>query len=116
MGGDAYAENEKTLEEFAPQAREVLQEILEKYIEYGTAQFQIPEILKVPPISHRGTVVEIAVLFGGAPKLMGEAGSSQRACEKDAVRLPAKWIRFTRASLHHPEVHSRLSDTSWRYA
>src|SRR5438093_1589182 len=42
--------------EYSPQAREVLQEILAKYIEYGTAQFQIPEILKVPPISHRGTL------------------------------------------------------------
>jgi type I restriction enzyme, R subunit len=55
--------------QYAPQAREVLEEILAKYIEYGTAQFQIPEILKVPPISDRGTVVEIAALFGGAPKL-----------------------------------------------
>ncbi|MBI1974310.1 MAG: DEAD/DEAH box helicase family protein [Candidatus Zambryskibacteria bacterium] len=54
---------------YAPQAREVLEEILKKYIEYGTAQFQIPEILKVPPISDRGTVVEIAALFGGAPRL-----------------------------------------------
>jgi len=62
-------EKQDFFEEYAPQAREVLAEILEKYIEYGTAQFQIPEILKVPPISHRGTVVEIAALFGGAPKL-----------------------------------------------
>jgi hypothetical protein len=27
----------------------VLDDILEKYIDYGVAQFQIPEILKVPP-------------------------------------------------------------------
>jgi type I restriction enzyme, R subunit len=47
-------------------ARDVLNAMLEKYIEYGTAQFQIPEILKVPPISERGTVPEIAALFGGA--------------------------------------------------
>ena len=47
------------------EARAVLDDILEKYIEYGTAQFQIPEILKVPPISHRGTVMEIAGMFGG---------------------------------------------------
>ncbi len=43
--------------------------MLEKYVEYGTAQFQIPEILKVPPISGQGTVLEIAELFGGADKL-----------------------------------------------
>ena len=41
-------------DEYGPEARQVLDDILEKYIEYGTAQFQIPEILKVPPISHRG--------------------------------------------------------------
>ena len=55
--------------EYSPQAREVLEDILEKYIDYGTAQFQIPEILKVPPISNRGSVIEIAKLFGGARHL-----------------------------------------------
>ncbi len=50
-------------------AREVLQALLEKYIEFGTAQFQIPDILKVPPISHRGNVIEIAGLFGGPDQL-----------------------------------------------
>src|SRR5206468_4202937 len=62
-------EKQDFFEEYAPQARGVLAEILEKYIEYGTAQFEIPDILKVPPISRRGTVIEIAALFGGAPKL-----------------------------------------------
>jgi type I restriction enzyme R subunit len=47
----------------------VLDEILEKYIDYGVAQFQIPEILKVPPISERGTVMEITSMFGGAENL-----------------------------------------------
>lgn len=56
-------------EQYGPKAREVLNEMLDKYIEYGTAQFQIPEILKFPPISNRGTVMEIAALFGGADRL-----------------------------------------------
>jgi len=56
-------------DKYAPEARQVLAEMLEKYIEYGTAQFQIPEILKVPPISERGTVPQIAALFGGAEKM-----------------------------------------------
>ena len=58
-----------TVPEFSPEARAVLDDILEKYIEYGTSQFQIPEILKVPPISQRGSVMEIAGLFGGAERL-----------------------------------------------
>jgi type I restriction enzyme R subunit len=56
-------------EQYGAPAREILHEMLDKYIEYGTAQFQIPEILKFPPISERGTVIEIAALFGGADKL-----------------------------------------------
>jgi type I restriction enzyme R subunit len=50
-------------------ACEVLNTMLEKYVEYGTAQFQIPEILKVPPISERGTIPQIAALFGGAERM-----------------------------------------------
>jgi type I restriction enzyme R subunit len=55
--------------QYGSDAREVLNAMLEKYVEYGTAQFQIPEILKVPPISERGTIPEIAALFGGAERM-----------------------------------------------
>ena len=44
-------------------------DLLEKYAEHGTAQFVIPDVLKVPPISDRGNVIEIAQLFGGPEKL-----------------------------------------------
>ena len=44
-------------------------DLLEKYAEHGTAQFVIPDVLKVPPISERGNVIEIARLFGGPEKL-----------------------------------------------
>jgi type I restriction enzyme R subunit len=56
-------------ESFKPEAREILNEILDKYIEHGTAQFKVPDILKVPPISKHGNVMEIAQRFGGAEKL-----------------------------------------------
>jgi type I restriction enzyme R subunit len=55
----------------------VLNDILEKYIDYGVAQFQIPEILKVPPISERGTVMEIAAMFGGADSLRSAMSEMQ---------------------------------------
>ena len=54
---------------YTPAARAVLTDILEKYIEFGTAEFQIPEILKVSPISELGTVPEIAAMFGGPEQL-----------------------------------------------
>ena len=54
---------------FSPEAREVLNEILDKYIEFGYAQFKVPDILKVEPISQHGNVMEIASLFDGPDKL-----------------------------------------------
>jgi type I restriction enzyme R subunit len=56
-------------EYFKPEARQILDEILEKYVVYGTAQFKMPDILKVPPISEHGNVIEIVEKFGGAEKL-----------------------------------------------
>jgi type I restriction enzyme R subunit len=43
--------------------------MLDKYIEYGAAQFKMPDILNVPPISERGTIHQITALFGGPEKL-----------------------------------------------
>lgn len=54
---------------YAPEARQILDEILEKYAEHGLAQFKVPEILKVPPISDHGNVIEITEKFGGADRL-----------------------------------------------
>jgi type I restriction enzyme R subunit len=59
-------------ETFKPEARDILNEILDKYIDYGTAQFRIPDILKVPPISKHGNVLEIAEKFGG-PDILRDA-------------------------------------------
>ncbi len=56
-------------ERYAPEARSILNDLLEKYADHGTAQFLIPDVLKVPPISDRGNVIEIARLFGGPEKL-----------------------------------------------
>ncbi len=38
---------------YSPEARAILEELLEKYARHGTAQFVVPDILKVPPISER---------------------------------------------------------------
>ncbi len=54
---------------YGPEARAILEDMLEKYARHGTAQFVVPDILKVPPISERGNVIEIANYFGGAEKL-----------------------------------------------
>jgi type I restriction enzyme R subunit len=56
-------------DKYAPEARNILEELLEKYTQHGTAQFVIPEILEVPPLSEHGNVLEIADKFGGVDKL-----------------------------------------------
>ncbi|MBE7158588.1 MAG: DEAD/DEAH box helicase, partial [Rhodospirillales bacterium] len=65
-------------DKFTNGAREVLNELLDKYIEFGTAQFQIPDILKVPPISQHGNVIEIAEMFGGPEQLRSAVGELQQ--------------------------------------
>jgi type I restriction enzyme R subunit len=54
---------------YGPEARQVLDELLEKYAEHGDAQFVLPDVLRVPPLSRHGTVAEIVTLFGGAEEL-----------------------------------------------
>lgn len=63
------SERKDFFEKFGPEARHILEELLEKYAEHGIAQFAIPEVLEVPPISDHGNVIEIANRFGGVDKL-----------------------------------------------
>jgi type I restriction enzyme R subunit len=54
---------------FKPEARSILSEVLNKYIEFGTNQLNDVNVLKVPPISRYGNVLEISRLFGGSDEL-----------------------------------------------
>ena len=53
-------------EQFGVEARQILEELLEKYSEHGDAQFVLPEVLKVPPLSSHGQIGDITRLFDGA--------------------------------------------------
>ncbi|MGA2499629.1 MAG: DEAD/DEAH box helicase family protein [Tepidisphaeraceae bacterium] len=55
--------------QYTPQAREILDKLLTKYTDHGTAQFALPDVLQVPPINAFGNVMEIATLFGVAEQL-----------------------------------------------
>jgi len=57
-------------EQFGPEAKAILDELLDKYAEHGTNQFMVPDVLEVPPLSNHGNVVEIAQKFGGSEKLI----------------------------------------------
>ena len=62
---------------YGPEARAVLEDLLEKYTEYGVAEFSLPDVLKGPPISDRGNVAEIIQLFGGAESLRNAVNELQ---------------------------------------
>jgi type I restriction enzyme R subunit len=55
---------------FTPAAREVLDVLLDKYADRGLDNLlNWNEVLKIPPLSERGTLLEIAALFGGPEKM-----------------------------------------------
>ena len=54
---------------YCPGARTILEELLDKYAEHGDAQFVLPDVLCVPPISGHDQPAEIIRLFGGAEQL-----------------------------------------------
>jgi type I restriction enzyme R subunit len=62
-------ERKDFFDQYGLEARAILNELLDKYAEYGTTEFVLPGALQVAPISDRGNVIEIAKLFGGAEKL-----------------------------------------------
>jgi type I restriction enzyme R subunit len=54
---------------YGPEARAILNDLLEKYAQHGVTQLRLPEVLKLPPISDRGTPAEIIQAFGGVSEL-----------------------------------------------
>ena len=63
--------------DFAPEARQILNDLLEKYAADGELQFNLPDVLKVPPISHHGNVAEIISKFGGPDQLRNAVNQLQ---------------------------------------
>ncbi|WP_158633070.1 EcoAI/FtnUII family type I restriction enzme subunit R [Amycolatopsis sp. WAC 01376] len=61
-------EHQEFLNGFAPEARVVLDALLEKFTEHGASELA-PSALRVPPIQHMGTVTQLAKRFGGAPAM-----------------------------------------------
>ena len=71
-------EQDEFLGRFGPDAREVLDAVLEKYADHGSAQFKLPDILEVPPFNEWGNVIEIAARFGGGKQLRSAVTELQR--------------------------------------
>jgi type I restriction enzyme, R subunit len=70
-------ERKDFFDQYGPEACAILNELLDKYAEFGTAQFVLPDVLQIPPISERGNIVEIAKFFGGTERLRGAVNELQ---------------------------------------
>jgi type I restriction enzyme R subunit len=54
---------------YNPEARQILDELLEKYAQHGAAQFVLPDVLQIPPISDHGRISDIVKFFDGPDNL-----------------------------------------------
>jgi type I restriction enzyme R subunit len=64
---------------YNPTAREMLDTILQKYVDGDASDVSDTELLKVPPLSEKGTFIELARYFGG--------GAAVRAALKELQTL-----------------------------
>ena len=67
------------LNTFTPAARQILDNLLEKYADYGISQLDdLPSLLRVQPFAGYGAPGEIYALFGGAGKLVQAVDELQK--------------------------------------
>jgi type I restriction enzyme R subunit len=65
----ARRERKDFWDRYTPDARAILNDLLDKYTDHGVTQLDDLQILEVPPLSERGTPLEIAGFFGGPTQL-----------------------------------------------
>ena len=62
---------------FAPEAREILDDLLEKYASDGEMQFTLPDVLKVRLISDQSNINKMICKFGGTDQLRNDLNQIQ---------------------------------------
>ena len=88
------AERKDFFDQYGPEARQILDELLEKYAEHGDAQFVLPDVLKVPPICTHGSAGGDHPLFGGADQLRRRR---ERTAERALCRVRRKISKKAKA-------------------
>lgn len=71
-------EESEFFEKHGEKAREVLNALIDKYAEHGTAQFKMPDVLEIPPFNGWGNVVELAARFGGGKAMRESVNELQK--------------------------------------
>ena len=67
--GQSLGELLQSARDITRKDKDINGDLLEKYADDGELQFTLPDVLKVPPISHHGNVAEIIAKFGGPDQL-----------------------------------------------
>ncbi|MDX1908368.1 MAG: DEAD/DEAH box helicase family protein [Bacteroidia bacterium] len=73
-----------TLAAYTTGAREIINLILDKYVQFGLTELNAG-VLEVKPISDKGNISEIAALFGGAPNLLRALDDLQQLLYAEAA-------------------------------
>ena len=73
-----------TLAAYTNGAREIIELILDKYVQFGLTELNAG-VLEVKPISDKGNINEIAALFGGAPNLLRALDDIQKLLYAEAA-------------------------------
>ncbi len=73
-----YREHLIFFSRYKPEAREILDTILKKYIVGEAQDVSDTELLKVPPLDERGTFIELARPFGGGANVRSALNELQQ--------------------------------------
>ena len=78
--------HEDFFDRYAPEAREILQQLVDKYTEHGLDQLRLPDVLKVPPLSAHGNPSEIAQHLRRREAVARSRRASWRSCSMPRER------------------------------
>jgi type I restriction enzyme R subunit len=56
--------------ELGPVARQVIAALIDKYADSGVQTLESMDVLRLPPIDHLGTPIELVRAFGGKPQYL----------------------------------------------
>jgi type I restriction enzyme R subunit len=63
------AQRQDLFDRYGPEARQVLEALLDKYAQHGADQLRLPDALHIPPLDAFGNPSEIVRRFGGPDQL-----------------------------------------------
>jgi type I restriction enzyme R subunit len=69
---------------YGPVAREVIAALIDKYADSGVQTLESMDVLRLPPIDHLGTPMELVSAFGGKPEYL----SALRDIEAELYKTP----------------------------